>query len=358
LNDFKREMKSMAQVVEQALVQYLPQKDEYPSKLYEAMHYSTLSGGKRLRPILVMKAAEFFGIPCEKVMPTACGVEMIHTYSLIHDDLPIMDNDDFRRGKPTCHKVYGDALALLAGDALLTHAFATIAKNSRIEGILSDAVVDVIEKMSLAAGSYGMIGGQTVDIASSGKNIGQDTLFYISTIGPRFRSYPRIIDTTAIEIFNLNISIMDIYAAIVAIAFLLLLTYLLEKTKIGIAIRAASFDLEIVGLMGVNTNLLISIVFLFAGMLAGLAGEFLGIKYTVYPQLGFITNKAYIAAVFGGLGNLKGAVIGSILLGLFEAIITGFVSSAMRDIFVFLLLILVLLIKPSGLMGVQKLDKV
>jgi geranylgeranyl diphosphate synthase type II len=181
LNDFKREMKSMAQVVEQALVQYLPQKDEYPSKLYEAMHYSTLSGGKRLRPILVMKAAEFFGIPCEKVMPTACGVEMIHTYSLIHDDLPIMDNDDFRRGKPTCHKVYGDALALLAGDALLTHAFATIAKNSRIEGILSDAVVDVIEKMSLAAGSYGMIGGQTVDIASSGKNIGQDTLFYIST---------------------------------------------------------------------------------------------------------------------------------------------------------------------------------
>ncbi len=194
-------------------------------------------------------------------------------------------------------------------------------------------------------------------IASMGISIFFEN-FIICTIGPRFRSYPRIIDTTAIEIFNLNISIMDIYAAIVAIAFLLLLTYLLEKTKIGIAIRAASFDLEIVGLMGVNTNLLISIVFLFAGMLAGLAGEFLGIKYTVYPQLGFITNKAYIAAVFGGLGNLKGAVIGSILLGLFEAIITGFVSSAMRDIFVFLLLILVLLIKPSGLMGVQKLDKV
>lgn len=171
----------MAQVVEQAMVQYLPQKDGYPSKLHEAMHYSTLSGGKRLRPIMVMKAAEFFGLHYEKVMPTACGIEMIHTYSLIHDDLPAMDNDDFRRGKPTCHKVYGDALALLAGDALLTHAFATIAKNSKVDGIFSDAVVDVIEKVSLAAGGYGMIGGQTIDIASSGKNIDQDTLFYIST---------------------------------------------------------------------------------------------------------------------------------------------------------------------------------
>ena len=181
MNDFKRGIRSMAQVVEQAMVQYLPQKDGYPSKLHEAMHYSTLSGGKRLRPIMVMKAAEFFGLHYEKVMPTACGIEMIHTYSLIHDDLPAMDNDDFRRGKPTCHKVYGDALALLAGDALLTHAFATIAKNSKVDGIFSDAVVDVIEKVSLAAGGYGMIGGQTIDIASSGKNIDQDTLFYIST---------------------------------------------------------------------------------------------------------------------------------------------------------------------------------
>lgn len=181
MNDFKSEMNSMAQAVEHALVQHLPQKDEYPSSLHEAMHYSTLAGGKRLRPIMVMKAAEFFGMPCEKVMPTACGIEMIHTYSLIHDDLPVMDNDDFRRGKPTCHKIYGDALALLAGDALLTHAFATIAKNSKVDGISSDAVIDVMEQVSLAAGGYGMIGGQTIDITSSGKNVNQDTLLYIGT---------------------------------------------------------------------------------------------------------------------------------------------------------------------------------
>ncbi|MDK2878939.1 MAG: branched-chain amino acid transport system permease protein [Thermoanaerobacteraceae bacterium] len=194
-------------------------------------------------------------------------------------------------------------------------------------------------------------------IASMGISIFFEN-FIICTIGPRFRSYPRIMQTTFVELGKLNISVMDIYAAVVAIAFLLMLSYLIEKTKVGIAIRAASFDLEVVGLMGVNTNMLISIVFLIAGILAGLAGEFLGVKYTVYPQLGYITNKAYIAAVFGGLGNLKGAVLGSILLGLLEALITGFLSSAMRDIFVFCLLILVLLIKPSGLMGIQKQDKV
>lgn len=180
LNDFKKELDFLGKIVEQELAKFLPPKDEYPPKLHEAIHYSTFAGGKRLRPIMVMKAAELFGMPYEKVIPTACGIEMIHTYSLIHDDLPVMDDDDFRRGKPTCHKVYGEAVALLAGDALLTHAFAAISKNSKIEGICPNAVLDVIEKVSNAAGTYGMIGGQTVDISSSGKAIDQDTIFYIS----------------------------------------------------------------------------------------------------------------------------------------------------------------------------------
>lgn len=128
---------------------------------------------------MVMKSAELFGMSYEKVIPTACGIEMIHTYSLIHDDLPVMDDDDFRRGKPTCHKLYGDALALLAGDALLTHAFSVLAKNSQISGICPYAVIDVIKKISLAAGGAGMIGGQVVDIASSGEHIDRDTLLYI-----------------------------------------------------------------------------------------------------------------------------------------------------------------------------------
>jgi geranylgeranyl diphosphate synthase type II len=180
LSNFTRELVHLGKIVEEEMVKFLPKKNEFPPQLFEAMHYSTLSGGKRLRPIMVMKAAELFGMSYENVMPTACGIEMIHTYSLIHDDLPVMDNDDFRRGKPTCHKVYGEALALLAGDALLTHAFATIAMNSKIIGISLKAVLDVIEKVSLAAGGYGMIGGQVIDIETSGKNIDRDTLYYIS----------------------------------------------------------------------------------------------------------------------------------------------------------------------------------
>lgn len=181
MNDFEKEMKHMSQIIDNELINYLPQKDTLPSKLYDAMAYSILSGGKRLRPILVMKSAEFFGLAYEKVIPTACGIEMIHSYSLIHDDLPAMDNDDLRRGKPTCHKKFGEAIALLAGDALLTHAFCAIASNYDIDGILPEAVIDVVRETAIAAGGCGMVGGQTADIDATGKDIDTDTLFYIST---------------------------------------------------------------------------------------------------------------------------------------------------------------------------------
>ena len=195
-------------------------------------------------------------------------------------------------------------------------------------------------------------------IASMGMSILVDNTI-IATIGPRFRSYPQLFTTTAVQLGSLSISTMDLVAAVAAIIMLILLTILVNKTKAGIAIRAASQDLEAVGLMGVNTSRLISIVFLIAGTLAGLAGFFLGMKYTVYPTLGtVITNKAYIAAVFGGLGSLPGAVIGSILLGIFEMMIAGYVSSSARDIFVYLLLIVILLVKPSGLLGRKREDKV
>ena len=195
-------------------------------------------------------------------------------------------------------------------------------------------------------------------IASMGMSILVDNTI-IATIGPRFRSYPQLFATTSIQLGSLSISTMDLVAAMAAIIMLILLTILVNKTKAGIAIRAASHDLEAVGLMGVNTNRLISVVFLIAGTLAGLAGFFLGMKYTVYPTLGtVITNKAYIAAVFGGLGSLPGAVIGSILLGIFEMMIAGYVSSSARDIFVYLLLIIILLVKPTGLLGRKREDKV
>jgi geranylgeranyl diphosphate synthase type II len=179
LNEFERSLTEKAKIIESALDYYLPGEDAFPQKIHRAMRYSAMAGGKRIRPIMVMEAAKLFGLPCEKVLPTACGIEMIHTYSLIHDDLPVMDNDDYRRGKLTCHKVFGDAIALLAGDALLTHAFLVIAQNSHIEGVSPSAVIDVIEKVSNAAGSYGMVGGQVVDIESSGEMIDEKTLFYM-----------------------------------------------------------------------------------------------------------------------------------------------------------------------------------
>jgi geranylgeranyl diphosphate synthase type II len=179
LDEFEKFLNQRAKMVDAALDFYLPRENDYPGKIHQAMRYSTLAGGKRLRPVMVMESAKLFGLPFEKVLPTACGIEMIHTYSLIHDDLPVMDNDDFRRGKPTCHRVFGDAVALLAGDALLTHAFSVIARNSDIDGISPLAVIDVIKRVSKDAGSNGMVGGQTVDIESTGVSIDKETLLYI-----------------------------------------------------------------------------------------------------------------------------------------------------------------------------------
>jgi len=194
-------------------------------------------------------------------------------------------------------------------------------------------------------------------IASMGMSIFGENIV-IATIGPKFRSYPQILSVTSFEVGGISISVLDILAAVIGSIFLLLLMYIINETKQGMAIRAAAFDLDTVGLMGVNTNQLICLVFIVAGALAGLAGFFLGMKYTVYPQLGNLTMKAYIAAVFGGLGSLPGAVAGSVLLGIMETIIAGYFSSTLRDIFVFALLILVLLVRPSGLMGVKREDKV
>src|SRR5688500_5565962 len=139
------------------------------------MRYSVFAGGKRLRPILVIAGAEAVGASAEMVMPAACALELIHTYSLIHDDLPAMDDDDYRRGRPTNHKVFGDAVAILAGDALLTLAFRLIAGNPGEPRVVRDVLAQVAD----AAGTDGMVGGQVVDIESEGKAITPDTLEYI-----------------------------------------------------------------------------------------------------------------------------------------------------------------------------------
>jgi len=150
----------------------------YPEKIYEAMRYSLLAGGKRLRPILCLASCELAGGTTSMAMPTACAMEMIHTMSLIHDDLPAMDNDDYRRGKLTNHKVYGDDIAILAGDALLTYAFEFIA--TKTENVPPQQVLQTIAHLGHAAGAGGLIGGQVVDVESEGKtDVSLETLNYI-----------------------------------------------------------------------------------------------------------------------------------------------------------------------------------
>ena len=150
----------------------------YPEKIYEAMRYSLLAGGKRLRPILCLASCELAGGTTSMAMPTACALEMIHTMSLIHDDLPAMDNDDYRRGKLTNHKVYGEDIAILAGDGLLTYAFEFIA--TKTENVPPQQVLQTIAYLGRAAGAGGLIGGQVVDVESEGKtDVSLETLNYI-----------------------------------------------------------------------------------------------------------------------------------------------------------------------------------
>jgi geranylgeranyl diphosphate synthase type II len=167
-------------LVDEALDRVLPPESAAPPTLHRAMRYSVQAGGKRLRPLLVIAGAEAVGGSAEQVMETACAMELIHTYSLIHDDLPAMDNDDYRRGMLTNHKVFGEAIAILAGDALLTLAFKLIALNGARTGdarIIAALVTDIAD----AAGTDGMVGGQVVDIESEGKAFSAATLDYIHT---------------------------------------------------------------------------------------------------------------------------------------------------------------------------------
>jgi geranylgeranyl diphosphate synthase type II len=159
---------SHRKLVDQALSHLMDTTNSDPEIIHEAMRYSVFAGGKRLRPVLVLAAAECCGKKPEIALPTAVAMELIHTYSLVHDDLPAMDDDDLRRGRPTNHKVYGEAIAVLAGDALLTKAFELMARNAKIRGVRPAAVSEVIRLVAHGAGTFGMIGGQVLDIQMEG----------------------------------------------------------------------------------------------------------------------------------------------------------------------------------------------
>ena len=162
----------------------------------------------------------------------------------------------------------------------------------------------------------------------------------------------------SIDLGGVTIAKLDICSAVVALVLLALAGTVLYKTKQGVAIRASSVDTKTAGLMGINVNVISLIVFALSGIMAASAGTFFGLKYAVYPTLGTISNKAFISSVIGGLGSLPGAVIGALLLGVLETMITGFVSSAWRDVFSFSLMIVILIFRPYGLMGKSKGEKI
>lgn len=169
--DISRYLDQKRQEIDRFLDEVLPTEKVEPTTLHEAMRYSLFAGGKRVRPILALAAAEAVGHPPKAILPIASSLELIHTYSLIHDDLPAMDNDDYRRGKLTNHKVYGEAMAILAGDALLTLAFELCSRAELMDGLHPQRQVQIVYELAVGSGHRGMVGGQVLDIQAENKDI-------------------------------------------------------------------------------------------------------------------------------------------------------------------------------------------
>lgn len=174
-------LQERVELIDSALDRYLPSAETLPTLLHEAMRYSVFAGGKRIRPILMLAACEAVGGAANNVLSAACAIEMIHSYSLIHDDLPAMDDDDLRRGNPTNHKVYGEATAILAGDGLLTEAFILLSNPATWGDASAEIYSKVLHILAKSAGSRGMVGGQVVDMQAEEKPVDLPTLEYIHT---------------------------------------------------------------------------------------------------------------------------------------------------------------------------------
>ena len=181
IQDLKAYLSEKKAMVDKALEAYMPEPEGPASDVINAMKYSLFAGGKRLRPILCIAGTEAVGGTEKDCLPVACALELIHTYSLIHDDLPIMDDDDLRRGRPTNHKVFGEAVALLAGDGLLTEAFKLMTKDDFTKHVVPQVLLKVISLISHASGCQGMVGGQVVDIQSEGKAVDLSIVKFIHT---------------------------------------------------------------------------------------------------------------------------------------------------------------------------------
>jgi geranylgeranyl diphosphate synthase type II len=179
--DFNKELDRKTKFVEEKVYDFLPKEEGKQKIIFEAMNYSVKAGGKRLRPLLMLETAKLFCDETENIFPFMAAIEMIHTYSLVHDDLPAMDNDEFRRGKKTTHAQYGEDLGILAGDGLLNLAY-EVMSDAIIEADDSKKAAKAFQIIAKKAGAFGMVGGQTVDIISEGKEIDLDTIMYIHNL--------------------------------------------------------------------------------------------------------------------------------------------------------------------------------
>jgi branched-chain amino acid transport system permease protein len=194
-------------------------------------------------------------------------------------------------------------------------------------------------------------------ISAMGTSIFLENMVY-ATIGSDYNAYPAIFKQSSVSLFGSTIGKLDLFAIIFSLVAIYIMNYFIQHTRTGIAIRAASYDSEVSQINGVNLSAVIGLVFVLAGLLAGVSGVFLGMKYMAYPTMGWITNKAYISAVIGGLGSLPGAVTGGLILGVLESLVSVYVSSLLRDVFSFTFLIVLLLVMPSGLFGKYLEEKV
>ena len=218
--NFLEQLQIYQKSVETALNCWLPESSSEPKKLHEAMRYSVLAEGKRIRPILLYATGEAFGVELGKLNGPACAVEIMHAYSLIHDDLPSMDDDDLRRGRPTCHKVFDEATAILAGDALQALAFQILAMDPKIETNDSQRL-KMIETLSLASGSSGMAGGQAIDLASVGLELNIDELenMHSHKTGALIKASAEIGALSAKDISSELFTSISNYAKYIGIAF-------------------------------------------------------------------------------------------------------------------------------------------
>jgi len=212
---YEVQFKPFLEAIEKTLLKVLPPETRYPQALHEAIHYAVFTGGKRFRPVLTLAASEACGGDWRNALLAAAAIECIHTYSLVHDDLPALDNDDMRRGKPTCHKQFGEAVAILAGDSLLTFAFEIL---SRVEP--AEKASRLIAELSTASGTYGMIGGQVADLTVNAANLDLPTVDYISVhkTGKLIKA-SAVMGALAADASEENVERMHKYGECVGLAF-------------------------------------------------------------------------------------------------------------------------------------------